>query len=101
MKIPLSSLANVSISRLRLRSVDLSIYTAEVLLQGHWQTLCADGGAVLSWRALDLARSDLAGLDVRQATLLHMSASHEMIGLDAEVLDPMEVPLGWPLRSSP
>lgn len=98
MKMTIDSLSNISLPRLRFRSLDLSLYTAEVLLQGEWQMLCDEHGKVLSWRSLERARRDLSGLHVRQASLLHMSAYHEMIGLEPEQLDPLEVPLSWPVE---
>lgn len=96
MKVDVDSLLNVSLPRLRLRSLDLSLYTGEVLLEGSWWMLCDRQGRVLSWRSLEAARRELAPLQVRRASLLHMSAYHEMIGLEPEQLDPLEVPIGWP-----
>ncbi|MCH8543112.1 MAG: DUF6482 family protein [Alcanivorax sp.] len=96
MKIRLSQLRNIVIGRLRIRSVDLALYTVEVQLGGEWQVLASDTGKVLSFRSMEGARKALASLQVLEATLLHASPYNEMIGVDTAPVPPMEVPISWP-----
>lgn len=96
MKAFLSALENRALARLRIRSVDLGLYTAEVSLDDGWAVVCDDQGKVLQFAGMEWLRRRLGHLKVKQATLLHASAYHEMIGLEPEQIAPLEVPLSWP-----
>ena len=96
MKMLISQLKNIVVGRLRIRSVDLSLYTVEVQLGGDWHVLADDVGKVLSFRSMEAVRKDLSFLQVLEATLLHASTYNEMIGIEPSRVPPMEVPIDWP-----
>ncbi|MBA3981128.1 MAG: hypothetical protein C0462_11060 [Alcanivorax sp.] len=96
MKTRVSQLKNIVVGRLRIRSVDLSLYTVEVQLGGDWHVLADDQGKVLSFRSMEAVRKELAFLQVLEATLFHASPYNEMIGIEPSRVPPMEVPIDWP-----
>lgn len=96
MKVALATLENMSLSALRVRSVGLGLYTAEASLNDGWAVICDEQGKVLQFTGMEWLRRRLGHLRVEQATLLHASAYHEMIGLEAERIEPLEVPIAWP-----
>ncbi|WP_211315760.1 DUF6482 family protein [Isoalcanivorax indicus] len=101
MKMRVGQLRNVVVGRLRIRSVDLSLYTVEVQLGGGWHVLVDDQGKVLSFRSMEAVRKALAFLEVLDATLLHASPYNEMIGIEPTRVPPMEVPIDWPGDGQP
>ena len=96
MKVFLSSLDNVDISLLRIRSLGLGLYTVEVTLSDGWAVVCDDRGEVLRFTGMEWARRRLSHLRVRRAVLHHASAYHEMIGAEESRPGPLEVPISWP-----
>ncbi|MEE4252169.1 MAG: DUF6482 family protein [Alcanivoracaceae bacterium] len=96
MKVFLSSLENVDIPLLRIRSLGLGLYTVEVTLSDGWAVVCDDRGEVLRFTGMEWARRRLSHLKVRRAVLYHASAYHEMIGAEESRPAPLEVPISWP-----
>ena len=96
MKVMISSLAGRQLARLRVRSLGLGLYTAEVTLDDGWAVVCDDQGQVMRFTGMEWLRRTLGHLDVGRATLHHASAYHEMIGLGEEDIAPLEVPIQWP-----
>lgn len=96
MKVRASLLKGRSLRQLRIRSLGLGLYTVEVTLDDGWAVVCDDNDKVMQFTGMEWVRRRLAHLAVRRATLVHSSAYHEMIGLEAERVEPMEVPVEWP-----
>ena len=92
----LSSLEGRAIKRLRVRSLGLGLYTAEVTLDDGWAVVCDEQGQVMRFTGLEWVRRKLGHLQVGRATLHHASAYHEMIGLAEEEVEALEVPIRWP-----
>ena len=96
MKIRRSSLPLV-VDHVRLRSLEGSLYTLEVLIDGSWYVLVDDGDQVLRFRSAEAARRQFEHLRARKATLLHCSAFQEMIGLPEGGTSGLEVSIAWGL----
>ena len=96
MKARLSTLSGRPISRLRVRSLGLGLYTAEVTLDDGWAVVCGDDGEVLRFTGMEWLRRSLGHLRVGHATLHHASVYNEMIGLSNEQVAPLEVHISWP-----
>ncbi|MDF1822897.1 MAG: DUF6482 family protein [Alcanivoracaceae bacterium] len=96
MKVTAETLAERPVKRLRIRSLGLGLYTVEATLDDGWAVLCDNDGKVCQFTGMEWVRRRLAHLDVEQATLVHSSAYHEMIGLAREQVAPLEVPVDWP-----
>jgi hypothetical protein len=96
MKVFLSSLDDVDIPLLRIRSLGLGLYTVEVTLSDGWAVVCDGQGQVLRFTGMEWVRRRLAHLKVRRAVLHHASAYHEMIGAEESRPELLEVPISWP-----
>jgi hypothetical protein len=96
MKVFLSSLRDIPIRVLRIRSLGLGLYTVEVTLSDGWAVVCDDQGEVLRFTGMEWVRRRLGHLRVERAVLHHASAYHEMIGAEQVRVDPLEVPVSWP-----
>ncbi|PKM22221.1 MAG: hypothetical protein CVV10_05455 [Gammaproteobacteria bacterium HGW-Gammaproteobacteria-14] len=99
MKVYLPSLDNVVIPALRVRSLDLGLYTVEIQLSDGWAVLCEESGQVMRFTGLEWVRRKLSHLQVERASLHHASAYHEMIGLEEEQVTPLDVVIAWPGES--
>lgn len=95
MKITLSSLKlRQPIERLAIRSTELSLYLAEVEIEGERHIVCEDGGKPLRTVNLVNMREKFVDLDIREMVLVQESAYDEMIGQPArEGSNSLEVPL--------
>jgi hypothetical protein len=96
MKVFLSSLRDIPIRVLRIRSLGLGLYTVEVTMSDGWAVVCDDQGEVLRFTGMEWVRRQLGHLQVDRAVLHHASAYHEMIGAEQARVDPLEVPVSWP-----
>lgn len=95
MKITLSALKQRgSLRKLAIRSTDLSLYLAEIELDGIRHLVCDDDERPLRTANLVSMREKLAVLEVEQLVLVQESAYDEMIGQPLrEGSNRLEVPL--------
>ncbi len=95
MKITLSSLKlKQPIQRLAIRSTELSLYLAEVEIEGERHIVCEDGGEPLRTVNLVSMREKFVDLDIKEMVLVQESAYDEMIGQPGrEGSNALEVPL--------
>jgi len=94
-KITLSELRQrSSITRIAIRSTELSLYIAEAELDGAIHIICDKDGKPLKTRNLVGMREQLEALNPQELVLLHESAYDEMIGQPPrEHSNRMELPL--------
>lgn len=95
MKISLSELKNRGpLAKVAIRSTELSLYLAEVELDGEPHLVCDDAGVPLKTVNLVSMRERLEGLDVEALVLVQDSAYDEMIGQPPrEGSNRLEIPL--------
>jgi hypothetical protein len=95
MKISVEELSDITIPRLSLRSVSMSLCTVEVHLDEGMHVLCDRNGKVARFNGVEHARNSLSHLQVQQAELVHDSPYDEMVGLPEGGSEPIRVPLQW------
>ena len=95
MKKSLSELRDLGpLGKVAIRSLDLSLYLAEVELGGQRQVICHDDGRPLRAVNLVAMREMLQGLQIESLVLVQESAYDEMIGQPARLgSNALEVPL--------
>jgi len=83
------------LGKVAIRSMDLSLYQAEVLLDGERRLIAGnDGKPLRSFNLLDM-KKQLSVLDIEELVLVQESAYDEMIGQPGrEASNALEVPLG-------
>ena len=98
MKISLSALkARGRLHKVAIRSTELSLYLAEVELDGELHLVCDDDGVPLRTVNLVNMREQLECLDIEHLVLVQDSAYDEMIGQpNREGTNRLEVPLDNP-----
>ena len=95
MKKRLSELRGLgSLEKVAIRSLDLSLYLAEVELDGQRYVICHDDGRPLRAVNLVAMREMLQGLQIESLVLVQESAYDEMIGQPTRLgSNALEVPL--------
>ncbi len=90
------------IEKVAIRSMDLSLYQAEAVVDGVRQLIAGkDGKPLRSFNLLDMKRA-LSELEIRELVLVHESAYDEMIGQPGrEGGNTLEVPLDTETQPSP
>ena len=83
------------LEKVAIRSMDLSLYQAEVEIDGRRQVIADGSGKPLrSFNLLDMKRQ-LAALDITNLVLVHESAYDEMVGQPGrDGSNALEIPLG-------
>ena len=91
-----------TLAKVAIRSMDLSLYQAEVEIDGMRQVIADTAGKPLrSFNLLDMKRQ-LADLDIAQLVLVQESAYDEMVGQPGrEGSNAMEVPLSLEAQPAP
>ena len=94
MKVTLSELKQRGrIERLAIRSTDLSLYLAEIDIDGERHIVCDDAREPLRTVNLVEMRERLSALDILELVLVQDSAYDEMIGHPPREGNRLEVPL--------
>jgi hypothetical protein len=90
------------LEKVAIRSMDLSLYQAEIVLDGRRQLIAdKDGKPLRSFNLLDM-KKQLAGLEIAELVLVQDSAYDEMIGQPgAAGGNTLEVPLGGQAQPVP
>jgi hypothetical protein len=91
-----------TLAKVAIRSMDLSLYQAEVEIDGLRQIIAGkDGKPLRSFNLLDMKR-ELAALDIAELVLVQESAYDEMVGQPGrEGSNAMELPLSAEVQPVP